>query len=89
MSEKNIEEKLDESKEEISPILEHSTRIDVAKYSEFLSVHNRCSPNPRAPKVAVQADYSYKYTPTSVGTKVDVTCLRCKETKDITDYDCW
>jgi hypothetical protein len=36
-----------------------------------------------------QAGVKIIFTPTGIGNVVEVTCLVCKKTKDITDVGCW
>lgn len=33
--------------------------------------------------------YRYIFTPTGIGDKVVIKCVRCKKKKDISDYDSW
>jgi hypothetical protein len=41
-------------------------------------------------KYREEGDYKFSFTPTGgIGYSVEVTRLESKDTKDITDYDCW
>ena len=33
--------------------------------------------------------FVYMFTPTGIGTNVQIKCLGCNELKDITDYNLW
>jgi hypothetical protein len=40
-------------------------------------------------KYREEGDYKFSFTPTGIGVAIEVTRLESKDTKDITDYDCW
>lgn len=33
--------------------------------------------------------FQYAFIPTSIGTRVDITCQACKESKDVSEYESW
>lgn len=40
-------------------------------------------------KAATGGVFSYTFTPTSIGTTVEITCNMCKATKNVTNFDQW
>ena len=40
-------------------------------------------------ETAIGGLFQYIFTPTSIGQAVEIKCVGCKKTKDLTDYKTW
>jgi len=43
----------------------------------------------KSPKTAIGGRFSYRFTPTGIGTAVIIIDNLLKKEENITDYDCW
>lgn len=56
---------------------------------KFREEHKGCRPDLSHKIFPTYAPYTYKFTPTGIGSCVSITCPYCGEEKDITDVDSW
>lgn len=35
------------------------------------------------------SSFKVKFSATGIGTYIEIECLKCNKTKDVSDYDCW
>lgn len=57
--------------------------VEKSRAEEFKKIHKKCYR-----PTAIGGQFSYIFTPTSVGTAVSIKCI-CGEQENITDYDIW
>ncbi len=61
--------------------------VEQARFEEFSKEHlEKC---PHTPQDAMHTRWSFIFTLGGVGTIVEVKCILCGETKNITDFDSW
>jgi len=70
--------------------LEMSAGVNPEKYRAFLlhECHYNSYTNPNAKTGAIGGAMSYSFSPTSLGTAIQVKCA-CGKLEDISDYENW
>ena len=67
--------------------ISYTAEAEAKKKYSFETKHIHCTAI--AEKAATGGQYSYSFTPTSIGTCVWMKCNVCKAEQDITDYSTW
>ena len=60
--------------------------LEEKRAEEFIKKHIKCS---KEHPTAIGGSITYIFTPTSIGTAVEVECSLCGESENITDYGRW
>ena len=62
--------------------------VEEKRANDFKQWHKRCRPKSNDP-YRQYAPFKYIFTPTGIGSSVDIVCPYCGKVKNITDVDSW
>lgn len=62
--------------------------VEEKRANDFKQWHKRCRPKPHH-ALRQYAPFKYIFTPTGIGSSVDIVCPYCGKVKNITDFDSW
>lgn len=62
--------------------------VEEKRANDFKQWHKRCRPKPHY-ALRQYAPFKYIFTPTGIGSSVDIVCPYCGKVKNITDVDSW
>ena len=62
--------------------------VEEKRADDFKQWHKRCRPKPHY-TLRQYAPFKYIFTPTGIGSSVDIVCPYCGKVKNITDVDSW
>lgn len=63
--------------------------VEKKKADAFIQWHKRCRPNKGVDHLRTYAPFKFTFTPTGIGTAVEIICPYCGKKRDVTDIDSW
>ena len=62
------------------------TKLEEKRAEAFKKIHLECE---RKHPTTIGGNITYKFTPTSIGTAISISCHCCGEEENLTDYSAW